>query len=136
MGGTIAGRRTYDLSVPWWKADGPGGAARTPTFVVSHSVPDDVPEGGVYRFATSPEEAVALAKDIAGDRDIDVFSPGVGAQLLRAGLVDEVRLHVAPVVLGAGTRLFDDPDGTVRLELIEVRTGGAATHMRYAVVST
>jgi hypothetical protein len=44
---TIAGRRTYDLSIRWWGADGPDGTARTPTFIVSHARPDDVPEGDV-----------------------------------------------------------------------------------------
>src|SRR6266536_6239094 len=74
VGASIAGRRTYDLSVPWWGADGPGGEARTPTIIVSHRVPDNVPDGGVYTFVGSPQEAVAAATAIAGDRDVDVFS--------------------------------------------------------------
>ena len=47
LGAVIAGRRTYDDSVPWWGPDGPTGPARVPVFVVSHTVPDAVPEGGV-----------------------------------------------------------------------------------------
>jgi hypothetical protein len=50
VGASIAGRRTYDLSVPWWGPDGPGGAARTPTFIVSHGTPGQVPEKSVYTF--------------------------------------------------------------------------------------
>src|SRR6266699_4742526 len=56
VGATIAGRRTYDLSVPWWGPDGPGGADRTPTFIVSHSTPGHVPEGSVYTFVNDPIE--------------------------------------------------------------------------------
>ncbi len=134
VGATIAGRRTYDLSIPWWGADGPGGAVRTPTYIVSHGRPDDVPEGGVYTFVDDPLEAVAQARAVAGDRDVDVFSPSIGQQLLRAGCVDEIRLHVAPMILGAGTRLFDNPgDEAVQLEMIETDMGSKATHLRYAV---
>lgn len=135
VGATIAGRRTYDLSIPWWGADGPGGAARTPTFVVSHQRPDDMPEGGVYTFVNDPLEAVAHARAVAGARDVDVFSPSIGQQLLRAGCVDEIRLHVAPVILGAGTRLFENlGDEHLQLDLIETDMGSRATHLRYAVL--
>src|SRR5215471_16846589 len=73
VGASIAGRRTYDLSVPWWGADGPGGSLRTPTFIVSHSTPEDVPQGGVYTFVGSPQEALERAREVAGDKDVDVF---------------------------------------------------------------
>ncbi len=134
VGGTIAGRRTYDLSVAWWGPDGPGGAARTPTFIVSHSTPVDVPANSIYVFVASPQEAVERASEVAGDSDVDVFSPSIGQQLLRAGLVQEIRLHIAPVIFGAGTRLFDKlHDGHIQLHLIDVQRGSTATHFRYAV---
>ena len=50
LGAVICGRRTYDMSIQYWGTDGPTGPARVPLFVLSHSVPDDVPEGGVYTF--------------------------------------------------------------------------------------
>jgi dihydrofolate reductase len=75
-GASIAGRRIYDLSIPWWGPDGLGGPVRTPTFIVSHRPSDGVPEGGVYTFAASPEDAVAQARAVAGDKDVDIFSPG------------------------------------------------------------
>ena len=135
MGATIAGRRTYDLSVPWWGAGGPAGAVRTPTFIVSHGRPDHVPEGGVYTFVDDPLEAVAQAGAVAGDRDVDVFSPSIGQQLLRAGRVDEIRLHLVPVLLGDGVRLFDNlGDERIQLEVIATEEGSKATHLRYAVV--
>jgi len=135
VGASIAGRRTYDLSVPWWGPDGPGGAARTPTFIVSHGTPDQVPEGGVYTFVGSPIEALEQAQAAASGKDVDVFSASIGRQLLRAGRIDEIRVHLVPVLFGAGTRLFEDlGDSHVQLEIIGVDEGTKATHMHYAVV--
>jgi dihydrofolate reductase len=100
-------------------------------------VPDDVPENGVYTFVTSPGEAVERAVAAAGTKDVDVFSAGIGQQLLRAGLIDEVRIHLVPVLLGSGTRLIDDLGGAhVRLERIAALDSAMATHLRYAVVAT
>jgi len=136
VGATIAGRRTYDLSVPWWGPDGPGGEARTPTFIVSHGTPGHVPGESVYTFVSSPVEALELASAAAGDRDVDVFSAGIGQQLLRAGRIDEIHVHLVPVLFGAGTRLFEDLGGIhVQLEIIRVAEGSKATHLRYAVAA-
>src|SRR5262245_34942227 len=135
VGASIAGRRTYDLSIPWWGANGPGSEARTPTIIVSHSEPPQVPAGGVYTFVPSPQDAVAVAKTLAGNKDVDVFSASIGAQLLRAGLIDEVRIHLVPVLLGAGTRLLDDAGGHIRLEPTGVVQEPKATHLRYRVLS-
>jgi dihydrofolate reductase len=135
VGASIAGRRTYDLSVPWWGADGPDGAARTPTFIVSHRTPEHVPEASVYTFVGSPIEAVELAQAAAGDKDVDVFSASIGQQLLRAGRIDEIHVHLVPVLFGAGTRLFENlGDSHVQLQIIGVGEGSKATHLRYAVV--
>ncbi len=135
VGASIAGRRTYDLSLPWWGPDGPGGEARTPTFIVSHSKPEQLPEGGVYTFVDSPEEALELARAAAGEKDIDVFSADIGQQLLRAGKVDEIHVHLVPVLFGAGTRLFENRgDDHIRLQITQVVDASNATHLRYAVV--
>jgi dihydrofolate reductase len=135
VGATIAGRRTYDLSLPWWGADGPGGPARTPTFIVSHSTPERVPEAGVYTFVNSPTEALERASAVAGGRDIDVFSADIGGQLLRAGLIDELHVHLVPVLFGAGTRLFEHPgDAHIQLETTQGLVGPKATHLRYRVL--
>ncbi len=119
VGASIAGRRTYDLSIPWWGANGPGSEARTPTIIVSHSEPENVPEGGVYTFVGSP---------------VDVFSASIGGQLLRAGFVDEVRVHLVPVLLGSGTRLLDDAGGHIRLQITRIVEESKATHLRYRVI--
>lgn len=137
VGASIAGRRTYDLSIKWWQADGPGGELRTPTFIVSHNEPDDVPEGGVYTFVTTPEDAVDQALAAAGDKDVDIFSANIGQQLLRAGRVDEVRIHLVPVLLGTGTRLIEDLGGRhIRLERLAGTESAMASHLRYAVIKT
>ena len=74
IGAVIAGRRTFDDSVPWWGADGPAGAARLPVFVVSHSAPAELPERGVYTFVTDGiESALEQARAAAGDKDVTVM---------------------------------------------------------------
>jgi len=132
VGATIAGHRTYDRSVADWGANGPGGDDRTPTFIVSHTVPSDVPAGGVYTFRPDPEAGVAAAREAAGDRPIDVFSPSIGRHLLRAGLVDELRLHVNPIVLGGGILLLEDA-GPLTLELLNARP---STQLRRCTCTT
>jgi len=135
LGAVICGRRTYDMSIPHWGADGPTGPARVPLFVLSHSVPDDVPEGGVYTFVGDLETAVTRARETVGNRNISVMGADVGGQLLRAGLVDEISVHLVPVLFGSGTPLFRDlGDEHVTLELVEQRESRYATHLRYRVV--
>ena len=74
VGAIIAGRCTYDLSIPWWGADGPTGPARVPVFVLTHAEPEDAPEGGVYTFVTDGiEGALEQAKAAAGEKDVAVM---------------------------------------------------------------
>jgi len=135
-GAVIAGRRTYDTSVPWWGADGPTGPKRLPVVVVSHGQPADVPENGVYRFVDGIEPALAAAKQAAGDKDVTVMGGAeIGLQYLRANLIDELSLHVVPVLLGSGTRMFDAATEVQRpLELLSVVQGEKALHLRARVV--
>jgi dihydrofolate reductase len=134
-GAVIAGRTTYDHSLPNWGADGPTGAARLPTIIVSHSVPQDIPAGGVYTFVDSIEAAFATAKKAAGDKDMFVFGGNTAQQLIARGLVDELFIHLAPVLFGSGARLIDDLGGKhVQLEPIEVIQTKEAIHLRFRVV--
>jgi dihydrofolate reductase len=137
VGAVIAGRRTYDLSVPWWRADGPTGPARVPVFVVTHAEPEEVPDGGVYTFVTDGIES-ALEKAIvaAGERDVAVMGGAeIGQQYIRAGLVDEISIHLVPVLLGSGTRMFEHLGGEhITLETAGVIETPAATHLRFRVV--
>jgi dihydrofolate reductase len=137
LGALIAGRRTYDASIRWWGADGPTGPRRLPLFVVTHRVPDDVPTDSVYTFVTDgPEAALEQARAAAGDADVAVMGgPDLGRQYLAQGLLDEIGVHVVPVLFGAGTRLFGDLVGAhVALEAVEVVPAPSATHLRYRIV--
>lgn len=135
LGAVICGRRTYDMSIPYWDADGPTGAARIPLFVLSHGVPKYVPEGGVYTFVDDLETALARARETAGDRNISVMGGDVGRQLIDAGVIDEISIHVVPVLFGSGTPLFGEGvDEHVTLEFVGVSESPHATHLRYRVV--
>ena len=135
LGAVICGRRTYDMSIPYWGDGGPTGEARVPLFVVSHGVPSDVPEGGVYTFVDDVDTALARARETASDRNISVMGADVGRQLLDAGVIDEISIHVVPVLFGSGTPLFGAGVGEhVTLELTGVSETDYATHLRYRVV--
>jgi dihydrofolate reductase len=131
-GAVIAGRRTYDDSLPWWGADGPTGEARVPVFVVSHSTPDDVPEGGVYTFISGIEPALEEARTAAGDKDVTVMGGAeTGRQYIEAGLVDELSIHLVPVLFGSGTRMFEQlGDEHLEFEPVETIQTKAAIHLR------
>lgn len=138
VGALICGRRTYDLSVQFWEAHGPTGPEqREPTFVLTHSVPDQIPENGVYQFVRGAlREVLAKAREAAGDRDVSIMGGAhTVQQFMSAGLVDEIHLHLVPVLFGAGTRLFDlDLPSHVRLELDGADVSPKAVHVIYRVI--
>jgi dihydrofolate reductase len=134
-GAIITGRKTYDLSIQYWGADGPIQSTRVPVIVLSHSVPKEVPAGGVYTFVDSVEAAFEQAKQAAGDKDIGVQGPTTAQQLIQRGLVDEIFIHLIPVLFGSGVRLFEQPDSEhVPLETVEVIETAEAIHLRFRVV--
>jgi dihydrofolate reductase len=137
VGASIFGRTTtYDLSILNWGADGPTGADRVPVVIVSHSVPDDVPgAGAVYHFVDNIEAAFETAKKLAGDKYISITGSDVAKQFLQRGYINELSIHVVPVVFGSGTRLFGDLDSKhIELEPLKVIETDAVTHLRYRVV--
>ena len=131
-GAVIAGRRAYDDSLPWWGADGPTGEARVPVFVLSHSTPDDVPDGGVYTFINGIERALEEARTAAGDKDVTVMGGAeTGRQYIEAGLVDELSIHLIPVLFGSGTMMFDQVgDEHLQFEPVNTIQTEAAIHLR------
>ena len=134
-GAVIVGRTTYDLSIPYWGADGPLGAARVPTVVVSHSVPKDIPDGGVYTFVDSVEAALEAAKKAAGDKDVSITGANVAQQFITLGLIDEVSIHLVPVLFGSGTPLFGDLNSEhISLETLEVIETPEVIHLGFRVV--
>jgi dihydrofolate reductase len=134
-GATIFGRTTYDLSIQYWGADGPTGADRIPTVIVSHSVPEDVPQDSVYTFVNGIEAALETAQELAGDKDISITGANVAQQFLTRGLIDELSIHLVPVLFSKGTRLFEGLDSEhITLETIDVIETAEAVHLRFRVV--
>jgi dihydrofolate reductase len=133
-GATVMGRRMYDNGEEPWGPDPP---FRMPVFVVTHRPRDPVARGATtFTFVTDGvERALEHARAAAGDRDVRVAGGGdVVQQCLAAGLLDELEVHLAPVLLGGGVRLLDRPDlAGRRLELIRVIDSPGAVHVRYAV---
>jgi dihydrofolate reductase len=135
LGAVICGRTTYDDSLPWWEADGPTGDRRLPLFVLTHEPPADSPEGGVYTFVTDGiKAALERAKAAAGDKAVTVMGGAhTGREYIGAGLVDEIQIHLVPVLFGGGIRMFEELSAHIELEPAETIQTAAATHLRYRV---
>ncbi|OJF12408.1 dihydrofolate reductase family protein [Couchioplanes caeruleus] len=121
VGTVLAGNRTFRGDDPYrdTPAEGQafGGAWSGPQVVLTHHRPS-VPWPGVT-FAGDLPTAVALAKEAAGEKYVNVLGADVARQCLAAGVLDEILVCIAPVLLGAGTRLYDQEEGTpVKLERI------------------
>ncbi|MEU4539093.1 dihydrofolate reductase family protein [Streptosporangium sp. NPDC023825] len=133
-GAVVVGRRTFDVGVGLWK-DTP---FPVPCFVLTHEDREELPmKSGTFTFVSdSLESAIRQARKAAKEKDVLVMGGAdIAGQLVRAGLVDEIQLQLAPVLLGAGTRLFDHPGGD-RVELERTGLAGSArvTHLRFRVV--
>lgn len=116
-GAVLGGRAGWDM-FPDPKAVY-GGAWSGPIFVLTHHPEDAAPAEGVTFLNCDVAEAVRLAKRAAGGKNVEVLSPTIGRQLLERGLLDEIDLHVLPVLLGDGIRLYDNPGGApVQLNLV------------------
>jgi dihydrofolate reductase len=132
----ISGRRTYEHAGRW-QGDHHDGV---PVFVLTHDVPGDPPPGSV-RYVTDVDECAACARAAAGDGDVLVHGAGAAQALLRAGHLDELELHVVPVLLGQGRRLFDNlPSEHIELSLLRRLTATGVRepaqhvmHLRYRV---
>ncbi|WP_237304973.1 dihydrofolate reductase family protein [Streptomyces qaidamensis] len=100
--------------------------------VLTHHPEDAQPTLGVTFPDCDVSEALRIAREAAGDKNVEVFSAAIGRQLLERGLIDVIDLHIAPVLPGAGIRPFDDPGGApVRLELLTGQDRSAAVDVRY-----
>jgi dihydrofolate reductase len=115
----------------WWGDDPP---FHTPVYVVTHHdrAPLEMQGGTTFHFVTDGiEAAVEQARAAAGERDVSVAGGASTVnQCLRAGLLDELHLHIAPVVLGGGERLLEDV-GDPTLEPVQVVASPAVTHVKY-----
>jgi dihydrofolate reductase len=129
LGAVVAGRSTFEAADRW----GGSNPWDVPLFVVTHR-PEEEPADSGFTFVDGLENAVARAREAAGDKDVNVMGGAdVIRQALRAGLVEELTIIVAPVVLGGGKRLFEGFDQDVDLEHIGVRQSAYATFIDYRV---
>lgn len=146
VGATIMGRNMFGGGIGpwgdepwdgWWGEEPP---FHTPVFVLTNHARDPLEKQGgtTFHFVTDGiESALEQAKQAAGGKDVSLGGGAkVAQQYLAAGLIDEMLLSVVPVILGGGTRLFENvPAGALELDPIQVVDAPGVTHLRYRVVS-
>jgi dihydrofolate reductase len=134
LGAVLTGRRTFDKAEGWG-----GNHAWGPAFVVTHQIPSGWPRpNSTVHFVTDGiASAVKQAKVAAGGKSVAVHGADTIQQLLNAGLLDEISVDIAAVLLGSGVRLFDHLAGTPAvLGSPTVIQGVGVTHLRYPVRKT
>jgi dihydrofolate reductase len=129
VGAVVVGRNMYEAADHW----GDKNVFGVPVFVVTHR-PDEEPDTGEFTFVGDFQEAIDRAKEAAGGKDVSIGGGGdVIRQGLEAGIVDELGIIVAPVILGGGKDLFEDFTKSLDLENRGVRQSRWATFMEFAV---
>jgi len=133
-GAILGGRDGWDVvngSRPY------GGAWEGPIFVLTHHPEDATPADGVTFLNCGPAEAVRIGLAAAGGKNLEVFSPTIGRQLLDLGLIDEIDLHIAPILLGEGIRLYDNPGREpIRLHRVGEGDPTSTVNVRYRPTTT
>jgi len=130
VGAVVTGRNTYEDS------DRFGGGGPHPTarlFVLSHRAAPEMTERQTL-VTSGIADAIAAAREVAGDRDVGLMGGGVVTEALEAGLVDELILHQVPILLGGGRPFFHELPEHVELRLVEVVPAPGVTHLHYEVV--
>jgi dihydrofolate reductase len=133
VGAMVAGRRMFDIAHAWGGKP-PGGG---PCFIVTHNPPQEwVYQGSPFIFVTDGvASAVTQAKQAAGDKNVGISSASIAKQCLKAGLLDEIIISLAPVLLGSGVRMFEDLGAMpIELEQLKVVQGVGVTHLKYRVI--
>ena len=133
LGANVTGRRTFDDAEAWGGQDPMG----IPSFVVTHTVPEEWSGAdSPFIFVTDGvERAIAQAKAAANGKDVGVAGADIAQQCLQLGLLDEIHIHLVPVLLGEGVRLFDNLSSTpTQLERIRVVDTPNVTHLYYRVI--
>ncbi|WP_028922968.1 dihydrofolate reductase family protein [Pseudonocardia acaciae] len=130
-GAVLGGRNGWD-AFPGSRPYGGGEAWRGPVFVLTHHPEDATPADDVTFLTCDVAEAVRIALDAANGKNVEVHSASIGAQLIERGLIDEIDLHIVPVLLGDGIRLFDNPGGApVRLDRVHDGPPNAVLSVRF-----
>jgi dihydrofolate reductase len=133
-GAILMGRGTYEVE-DRERGGIYGGAWSGPYFVMTHNPPAEAPDWMTGTFIDEPiDAAVARAKDAAEGKSVGLLGPGLARQCLERGLLDEIVIHLAPVLLGDGVRLFEVAGGLqVALEPTHVARSGELTDLRFQV---
>jgi dihydrofolate reductase len=128
-GAILGGRKGWDA---YPDPTAPYGGWQGALFILTHHPEDAQPAEGVTFLTCDVAEAARIGLEAAGGKNLEVFSASIGRQLLERGLVDELELHIIPVLLGDGIRLFDNPGGSpIRLELLDGDDPKAPVSVRY-----
>ena len=134
LGAMVAGRRTFDVSQAWEGSF----FIPVPFFVMTHRPPLKVPKGTTsFTFVTDGiESAIEQAKTAAGEKMVGIMGANVAKQCIQAGLLDEIRVHIAPFLLGDGVRLFYYAGAhLVELERTAViESSSGVTHIHYRII--
>jgi dihydrofolate reductase len=137
-GAILAGRRWLDVATEKYSGRQGiyGGKWDGPVFVLTHRATDhDVSDPGITLLETELEEAVATAREAAGDKNLEIFGANLAAQCLEKGLIDEMIVHIVPVLLGDGVRLYGGTGSHAQrnLELVDRVDSGQLTSLRFRV---
>lgn len=104
-------------------------------FILTHHPEDATPHDGVTFLTCDVAEAVRIGLEAADGKDLEVFSPTIARQLIERGLLDEIALHIAPVLLGDGLRLYDNPGGApIHLHRLDTADAHSEVDVRYRPV--
>lgn len=131
VGAIIAGRNTYDDSEEF---GGNGPHPTAPLVLLSHrAAPTAEGSDRQTLITTGIADAIAAARELAGDKDVALQGGGVVTEALKAGLMDELVLHQVPILLGGGRPYFQDLPEHINLHLIEAVAAPGVTHLHYEV---
>jgi dihydrofolate reductase len=137
IGAVLAGRHGYDLGMMRGDKKVYGGAWSGPQFVLTHRGGDDPQDPSITFVTGGIRQAVETARAAAGGKDVVIMGANIAQQCLAEGLADEILLHVIPLLLGEGIRLFASPaPRQVTLEPISVAQSGQITDLRFRVGSS
>jgi dihydrofolate reductase len=131
-GAGVWGRRTFDIAHAWG-----GNPPGSPAFIVTHNIPQEwVKPGSPFTFVTDGvESAIRQAKEAAGDKDVVICTPSILQQAIKAGLVDEITVDVAPILIGGGVSMFDHlGTGPINLECTRNIQTPQVTHLAFRVI--
>jgi dihydrofolate reductase len=135
-GAILAGRRWHDLAIQRW--DGRhgiyGGHWKGPVFVITHEPPAEPPDPEITFLSDGIGQAIATAREAAGRRHVVILGANTAQQAVAAGVVDEIVIHLVPLLLGGGIPLFGPGLERVRLERLYLGQSGDTTDLRYRVL--